>query len=163
LVLAAVFSAAMGTLSGSLNSSSSATVNDLYRPFAPQATERHLLYVSKSLTLVWGVAQMGVALASSRLRDDVVTNVLTIASFVTGIVLGLFLLGTLTRRVDERSALLGLVAGVIVVSLVAFCTAVAGLWYALIGSSTVVAVGLFASLVLPAPSSQPAKSKGIEP
>src|SRR5690606_6733811 len=61
LVIAAIFSAAMSTLSSSLNSSASATVNDLIRPFRPQATERSLLRLSKGLTVVWGLAQMGVA------------------------------------------------------------------------------------------------------
>ena len=42
LVIAAIFSAAMGTLAGSLNSSASTIVNDLYRPFTGQSDERHL-------------------------------------------------------------------------------------------------------------------------
>ena len=43
LVIAAIFSAAMGTLAGSLNSSASTIVNDLYRPFTGQSDERHLI------------------------------------------------------------------------------------------------------------------------
>ena len=43
LVVAAVFSAAMGTLAGSLNSSASTIVNDLYRPFTGRKDERHLM------------------------------------------------------------------------------------------------------------------------
>ena len=38
LVIAAIFSAAMGTLSGSLNASASTTVNDLYRPLSGRTT-----------------------------------------------------------------------------------------------------------------------------
>ena len=45
LVIAAIFSAAMGTLAGSLNSSASTIVNDLYRPFTGRSDERHLLRV----------------------------------------------------------------------------------------------------------------------
>ena len=41
LVIAAIFSAAMGTLAGSLNSSASTIVNDLYRPFTGRDDERH--------------------------------------------------------------------------------------------------------------------------
>ena len=45
LVIAAVFSAAMGTLAGSLNSSASTIVNDLYRPLTGGTDERHLMRV----------------------------------------------------------------------------------------------------------------------
>ncbi|MBX6313717.1 MAG: sodium:solute symporter, partial [Isosphaeraceae bacterium] len=156
LVIAAIFSAAMSTLSSSLNASASATVNDLYRPLAPGADERHLLRVSKGLTAFWGLSQMGVAFGATRLQDNVVNNALAIASFVTGIVLGLFLLGILTRRVGQAAALAGLVAGIAAVSAVKFVTAVAWPWYALIGSATVIIVGLAASLILPIPASKPA-------
>ena len=54
LVIAAIFSAAMGTLAGSLNSSASTIVNDLYRPFTGQSDERHLMRVGRVMTVVWG-------------------------------------------------------------------------------------------------------------
>jgi Na+/proline symporter len=101
LVVAAIFSAAMSTLSGSLNSSASATVNDLYRPIWGRTDEGHLLRVSKGLTAFWGAVQMAVAFGATRLQDSAVNNALAIASFVTGIVLGLFLLGILTRRAGQ--------------------------------------------------------------
>lgn len=151
LVIAAVFSAAMGTLSGSLNASASTTVNDLYRPLVPGASERHLMQVSKILTAVWGVIQMSVAVAATQLKQNVVENALAIASFTTGIILGLFLLGILTKRVGQRAALVGLLAGVAAVSFAKFGTSLAWPWYALVGSSTVFAVGLTASLALPKP------------
>lgn len=158
IVIAAIFSAAMSTLSSSLNASASTTVNDLYRPLVPDADERHLLRVSKGLTAVWGLAQMGVAYAATGLTDNVVNNALSIASFVTGIVLGLFLLGILTSRVGQSAALVGLVAGATAVSSAAFLTPLAWPWYALVGSSTVFLVGLLASLFLPAPTSKPAEA-----
>lgn len=119
LVMAAIFSAAMSTLSSSLNASASATVNDLYRPLVPHASESHLLRVSRFLTALWGLAQMGVAFGAIQLASTVVEAALAIASFVTGIILGLFLLGLLTRRVGQRSALIGLAVGLVVVSYVA--------------------------------------------
>jgi Na+/proline symporter len=141
LVVAAIFSAAMSTLSGSLNSSAAATVNDLYRPLAPHADERRLMRLSRSLTAFWGLAQIGVAFAAIQLQDNVVVNALAIASYVTGIVLGVFLLGTLTRSVGQPAALTGLVAGLAVVTAVKFLTPIAWPWYALIGSTTVFGVG----------------------
>jgi solute:Na+ symporter, SSS family len=149
LVIAAIFSAAMSTLSGSLNSSASAIVNDLYRPLTGRADEAHLLRVSRGVTVVWGVVLMAVALGATRLQDNVVNNALAIASFVTGILLGLFLLGILTRRVGQSAALVGMLAGVSAVSFAKFGTPLAWPWYALVGSSTVFAVGLASSYLVP--------------
>jgi Na+/proline symporter len=149
LVIAAIFAAAMGTLSGSLNASASTMVNDLYRPISGCTDERRLLRISRILTVVWGLVQMAVALGATRLEDSVVNNALAIASFATGILLGLFLLGILTRRVGQQAALAGMIAGISAVSFAKFGTALAWPWYALVGSTTVFAVGLVASRLAP--------------
>jgi len=148
VVVAAIFSAAMGTLSGSLNASASTTVNDLYRPIRPQADERHLLRMSKGLTVFWGLAQMGMAFVATQLEQNVVRNALAIASFTTGIVLGLFLLGIFTK-VTQRAALSGLIAGLGAVSFAKSQTSLAFPWLALVGSSTVFGVGVLVGSILP--------------
>jgi len=148
VVVAAIFSAAMGTLSGSLNASASTTVNDLYRPIRPQADERHLLRMSKGLTVFWGLAQMGMAFVATQLEQNVVRNALAIASFTTGIVLGLFLLGIFTK-VTQRAALSGLIAGLGAVSFAKSHTSLAFPWLALVGSSTVFGVGVLVGSILP--------------
>lgn len=148
LVIAAIFAAAMGTLSGSLNSSASTMVNDLYRPISGCTDEVRLLRISRVLTVAWGVVQMAVAFGATRLQDSVVNNALAIASFATGILLGLFLLGILTRRVGQAAALAGMAAGISAVTFAKFGTALAWPWYALVGSSTVFAVGLLLSRFL---------------
>ena len=148
LVIAAIFSAAMGTLAGSLNSSASTIVNDLYRPFTGRSDEGHLLRLSRLITVLWGCVLTGVAFGARHLQDSVVNNALAIASFVSGILLGLFLLGILTRRVGQTAALLGVLAGVSTVTFAKFGTSLAWPWFALVGSSTVFAVGLAASVVV---------------
>jgi solute:Na+ symporter, SSS family len=155
LVIAAIFSAAMGTLAGSLNSSASTIVNDLYRPFSGQSDERHLLRVGRVMTVVWGGVLTAVAFGARRLEDNVVNNALAIASFVSGILLGVFLLGILTRRVGQSAALVGVLAGLGAVSYAKFQTDLAWPWFALVGSSTVYAVGLAASYIVPAQSAAP--------
>ena len=145
LVIAAIFSAAMGTLAGSLNSSASTIVNDLYRPFTGRKDERHLMRVSRVMTVVWGVVLAAVAFGARLLKDNVVNNALAIAGLVSGILLGLFLLGILTRRVGQTAALAGVLAGIAAVLYAKFGTPLAFPWFALVGSSTVFAVGLAAS------------------
>ncbi len=152
LVIAAIFSASMGTLAGSLNASASTIVNDLYRPLTGVTDERKLMMISRGLTVVWGIVLMAVALGATGLKDNVVNNALSIASFTTGIVLGLFLLGILTHRVGQTAALVGMIAGVSAVSFAKFGTPLAWPWYALVGSSTVYLVGLIASYIVPEPA-----------
>ena len=77
-------------------------------------------------------------------------NALAIAGLVSGILLGLFLLGILTRRVGQSAALVGVLAGLSAVTFAKFGTSLAFPWFALVGSSTVFAVGLAASRFLPA-------------
>jgi solute:Na+ symporter, SSS family len=152
LVIAAIFSAAMGTLAGSLNSSASTIVNDLYRPLTGRKDERHLVRVSRAMTVVWAFVLTAVAFGARLLEDNVVNNALAIAGLVSGILLGLFLLGILTRRVGQAAALAGVLAGVAAVLFAKFRTPLAWPWFALVGSSTVFAVGLAASYVVPARS-----------
>src|SRR4051812_6892668 len=155
LVIAAILSVTMSTVSGALSASASSTVNDLYRPLFPGTDERRLLRLSKGMTAFWGLVQIGVALGASGMEKAVVDNALAVAGFVTGILLGLFLLGLLVKDAGQGAAFLGMVAGLCTVSYVAFGTKVAYPWYALVGSTTVVVVGYAASFVRPAPVAKP--------
>ncbi len=154
LVIAAVLAASMSTLSSSLNSSASAFVTDFYRPLRPGREERAYLIVSRWMTLVWGVTRIAVALFALRwLRDrSVIDQVFTVAGFTTGMILGLFLLGSLRRPVPSWAALAGLVAGFVVVFVVWLPPLwgerrLAWPWYAPVGTATTVAVALALNLL----------------
>jgi SSS family transporter len=149
LVIAAVLAASMATLSSSLNSSASAFVTDFYRPMRAHGTEGHYLAVSRVMTSIWGLARIGVALLALGLQSDqsVVDQVLKVAGFTTGMILGLFILGSLRQPVPSRAALTGLVAGFLAVSLVWLpslwgVTVLAWPWFAPIGTSVTVAIAL---------------------
>jgi len=151
LVLGAVFAAAMSTLSSSLNSSATAAVHDFYRPLLrPDASSGHLLNVTRAFTIVFGLVQIGVGVGGQWLSESVVSNVLTIAGFTTGIILGVFFLGIFTKRVGQKAALVGMVLGLAGMSVVAFATPLAWPWFAMAGSLGTLALGLLASLVWPA-------------
>jgi Na+/proline symporter len=149
LVLAAIFAAAMSTLSSSLNSSSAAAVNDFYVPATSGRRDaRHYLTVSRVLTAVFGLIQISVAIVAISLSSRVVDEVLGIASFTNGVILGVFFLGTFTTRVGQRSALVAIVGGAAIMLAVKLYTQVYWQWYVLIGSLATFAVGLLASRVL---------------
>jgi len=70
---------------------------------------------------------------------------LTIASIPWGALLGVFLLGVLTRKPRESAAMAGMVAGLGAVLFVHFCTPVAWTWYVLIGTVVTFGVGILTS------------------
>lgn len=142
LMLAAVFSAAMSTLSSSLNSSAGAVVNDFLKNVGTPGTQ---LRLTRVLTLVFGIVQISLAIAAIRLERSVIDNALAIAGFSSGILVGVFALGVLTRRVGQVSAMLGMIEGTLVLCMVKFWTPIAWPWYAPIGAAATFAFGLIAS------------------
>lgn len=112
LVLAAILAASMSNLSAALNALSSSTVVDFYRPFfAPGRDDRHYLRVSRLATVGWMVV-MGLVAYASRHSHSVLESGLAIISYPFSGLLGVFLLGTLTRRANEAGAITGLFAGI---------------------------------------------------
>jgi SSS family transporter len=149
LVIAAIFAAAMSNLSGSLNSLASSTVMDFYAPLAGKgADDRHLLRLARLLTGVWGVVLVAIALVA-RGWGSVFTTGLTIASVVYGPMLGVFLLGLLTRRANQFGAIVGATAALVAMVAVRLGTPLAWTWYVLVGTCIAFAVGYVASMLSP--------------
>ncbi|MEE2888532.1 MAG: sodium:solute symporter, partial [Planctomycetota bacterium] len=150
IVLGAVFSAAMSTLSSSLNSTATALVNDVYMPPERRdVDDAARLRAVRLCTVLFGLAQIGVGICGRYLDESVIGSVLGIQSFTTGIILGVFFLGIFTRRVDQRAALLGLLAGLLVMTSIKFGTPLAWPWFALFGSTATFVFGILASVLLP--------------
>ncbi len=150
ITLAAVFAAAMSTLSSSLNSSAAAFINDIYLPLQKRdLDETGKLFASRAVTVVFGFVQIGIALAFGLIasNESIVANVLKISGFAAGPVLGLYFLGVFAPRVRQRAALTGFVVGVGVLSVIAYATPVHWAWYALFGSIVTMTAGIFASLL----------------
>ena len=150
LVVAAIFAAAM---SSSLNSIAATALNDLYKPFRPTKGDKHYLKVSHVLTLVWGVVQIGVALAVRNQAGSALSKALTVASLINGPILGVFLVGTLMRRVSQRPALIGMLVSLGVMLYIFLAQKpIAWTWYVFIGSSITFVVAWLASFAFrPAP------------
>src|SRR5947209_8059348 len=145
LVIAAIFAAAMSNLSGSLNSLSSSTVLDLYRPLInPDDTDEHYLKLSRWFTAAWGVVLIFIAVVA-RGWGSVFTAGLTIASLVYGPMLGAFLLGVLTRRANQLGVMTGMAVSLAFMLGVKFYTGIAWTWYVLMGTVVCVTVGYVVS------------------
>ena len=80
---------------------------------------------------------------------SVLESGLSIASVTLGILLGVFLLGMLTRRPGENAAIAGVVAGAAVMVFVKFGTQIPFTWWVPIGSADNYLTGYGASFVIP--------------
>lgn len=148
-IVAAIVAAA---LSPSLNAMAATTVNDFYlRYLRPDADQTTQMRVARQATVAWGIVQLGVALGAQWMERSVLDAGLAVLGFSSGAVLGAFLLGTLMPRVGERDALIGMVAGLVTMTLVWGWTTVAFTWYVFIGSATTILVASLLSRLLPRP------------
>jgi SSS family solute:Na+ symporter len=146
LIIAAIFAAAMSSISSELNALSTATVMDFYRRhFRKEATDRHYLLVSKLATGVWGVFACIVAVYAGAL-GSLIEVVNRFGSFFYGSLLGVFVLAIGTKRATGRGAFWGLLAGIASVALASNYLTISFLWYNLIGCVVVVVVGMSLSL-----------------
>ncbi len=110
LLVAAILAAAMSNLSAAVNSLSSTSVVDFYLRWRPESSDEQRARLSRLMTFFWAVVLFVLALMS-RTAGHVVEVGLSIASVAYGSLLGVFLLGTLTRRANERGAIVGMVCG----------------------------------------------------
>jgi SSS family transporter len=158
LLVAAVLAAAMSNLSAALNSLSSTSVIDFYLKIRPKATDREYNSVARIATLFWTLALLGLAILS-RSGGHVVEIGIAIVGVAFGAMLGVFLLGTLTKRATETGAIVGMIVGFILnialwlqhaplhLGNYIVLPVIAYPWYVPVGSMVTFAVGYGVSLM----------------
>jgi len=168
LVIAAILAAGMSNLSAALNALASTTVMDFYKPFVTrhyprrdpaQFGDAHFLGVARWATVAWGVILFLVGFVARHV-GSVLEAGLTIASILYGSLLGVFLLGLLTKRVHENSAMIAMIAGLLLMIYVRAETHIAFTWYVVIGTAATFSTGYVLSLFLKEPDDEPAPGVG---
>jgi solute:Na+ symporter, SSS family len=144
LVVAAIFAAA---LSSSLNSIAATAINDLYKPFAKDKSDKHLLKMASILTVIVGVVQIVVAISLKDAAASALSQALAIAGLINGPILGVFLVGTFVKKANQTCALIAMISSISLMLYIYFGTKIAFPWYAIIGSLTTLIVATLASLV----------------
>ena len=162
LMVASILAAAMSNLSAAVNSLSSSTMVDLYLQWKPGAGEKHRVALSRMMTVFWTMVLFVLAWMS-RGGGHVVEVGLSIASVAYGALLGVFLLGTLSRSATESGAMIGMIGGFAInlflwkqTHPIAFVVGgmhillpkIAWTWFVLIGSLFTFALGWVASKLL---------------
>lgn len=148
LIIAAIFAAAMSSISAELNALATASVIDFYRRhFKPDADDEHYVAAGRVATGFWGLFACVVALYSTSL-GSLIEVVNRFGSFFYGSLLGVFVLAVAVPRARSRGAFWGLLFGIVSVALASRFTQVAFLWFNVIGCLTVVVVGYVLSLTV---------------
>jgi SSS family transporter len=148
LLIAAILAAAMSNLSAALNSLSSSSMMDFYLRRHPQTDDRSQLRLSRISTIFWALLLFALAVLSLHKVARVVEVGLTIASVAYGALLGVFLLGVLTRRASQSGAMIGMLFGFGTELYLWLGTRVPWTWYVAIGTVITYGIGYTASLLL---------------
>src|SRR5579871_19137 len=154
LLIAAILAAAMSNLSAALNSLSSSSIMDFYARFRPQSDEQRNMRLSRLATLFWALVLFALAIIALHKAGRVVEVGLQIASVAYGVLLGVFLLGVLTRRANQSGAVVGMLCGFAVDLYLWLWTRVPWTWWVLIGSTVTLTIGWTASMVLSSQKTQ---------
>jgi SSS family solute:Na+ symporter len=149
LLIAAILAAAMSNLSAALNALSSTTIVDFYSRLRPQSSEDQRLRLSRVTTIFWALLLFVLAILA-RNGGKVIEAGLSIASVAYGGLLGVFLLGVLTKKASENGAILGFTLGFAVNLYLWLATPISFTWYVPIGSLVTFFTGYLASFLLPA-------------
>lgn len=145
LTIAAILAAAMSNLSAALNALSSTTVMDFFHAFRPDLPEASYLRFARWATVGWGVVLFGVG-TLARHWGTVLEAGLSIASVIYGALLGVFLLGLLTRRPGQRSAIIAMSAGLLTTYFLR--NQIAYTWYVVFGSLATLVTGVLCGRLL---------------
>ncbi|XP_033644942.1 sodium-coupled monocarboxylate transporter 1-like isoform X2 [Asterias rubens] len=110
LLVSAVFSAALSTVSSGLNSLAAVTGEDIVKTIWPDMDELKYTKVTKCLAATYGILCIGMAFVASFL-GDVLQAALSIFGMIGGPLLGLFSLGIFFPWANSKGALFGLICG----------------------------------------------------
>jgi len=115
LLIASVFAAGMSTISTSVNSTATVILNDYFRKSLKgenaEKTSMNILYISSFL---FSILSICVAIAMINVQSALETW-WKLASIFSGGMLGLFLLGYFSRKINNAAAFIGVIAGILVI------------------------------------------------
>jgi Na+/proline symporter len=141
LVVGVIFTAAMSSISGEINSLATVSVIDVYKRYLKKdGSDRHYLIVSRLLTAFWGIYAIGFASIGGGF-GPLIEAVNLIGSLFYGGMLGVFVLAFFFKRVNASGAFHGVLAGEAAIFYCFFFTHIAFLWYNVVGCLVVILTG----------------------
>ena len=115
LLIAAIFAAAMSTLSSNINSSAAVITSDFFQTVFPKSSFTSRLKVARWSGILCGLLGLGMALVLATWNIASLWDQFnTFLGLLTSGLGALFILGVFFPRVDSKAALIGVIGGLIV-------------------------------------------------
>ena len=153
LIIAGIFAAAMSTLSSIINSVATLLSVDFYDKLAKNPTERGSVRFAEIMTVVVGLAGMGLALVLSRYDIHSLFDVsIELAGLLGGGFAGAYTLGMFTRRANAPGVAIGIGSSICLTVVAWWFKLVHPYFYLAISILLCIVIGYLASLCFPAPA-----------
>ena len=153
LVVAGVLAAAMGVLSGIINSVSTLVSVDFYERFRPARTQKQIVRFSEMVCVVVGIIGIVLAIVLSRLNvHSLLDLTIELGGVFGGSFAGAYPLGMFSTRTNWQGAAIGIVTSVVITVAIWAMQAVHPYLYLAIAIFVTLVVGYVASLFFPPPT-----------
>lgn len=113
IFMAALFSAAMSTMSSDLNCLSAVGVEDYYRRMRPDSTDKQRLFMGKLVVAVSGILAVGIGAFIARKGDGALTLYYAATAIVSAGLAGMFLLAFFSRRANRQGLWIGIITALL--------------------------------------------------
>lgn len=151
-IFVAIMAALMSSIDSGINSLSAVTMKDFYQKYIKhQASDKHYLWASKTITLLWGTFCVVTAILFTMIgqstRQTTIVLINAIGSLLYGPILAAFLIGMLTKSINGSSVKIGIIIGALSNIILWKFTDISWMWWNLSGFVMTVLITLLFTLV----------------
>ncbi len=155
ILLVAIMSAAMSSLSSTVNSLSAVTIEDFVKRFKGDLSDTQYVRYSRFLSIFWGLVCLFFAFFAGNIEGTVIEVINKVSSIFYGPILAAFILALLTKRTHALGANIGIVIGVgLNMYLWLYVPEVFWFWWNAIGCVVTLVVGYVISILIPKTTKQ---------
>ncbi|MEQ6118232.1 sodium/solute symporter [Reichenbachiella sp. MALMAid0571] len=150
LLIAAIFAAAMSTLSSNINSVAAVVTSDFYKSIAKNSSTSDSMRIARWSGIIVGILGIGMALILATWNIASLWDQFnTFVGLLTGGLGALFIMGIFFPRISGSAALIGTIGSLAILLFVKNHTDLSFLLYGLVGLVTSIALALIASIFKP--------------
>ena len=149
ILIVAIMSAAMSSLSSAINSLSAVTMEDFVKRFNPKITNENYIKKSRIFSIIWGLACLFFALLTGNIEGTIIEVINKIGSVFYGPILGAFILAIMTKNTHALGANIGILLGVTFnIYLWLFVPSIFWFWWNAIGCFITLFFGIIISKIV---------------
>ena len=146
ILIVAIMSAAMASLSSTINSLSAVTMEDFVKRYDKDISDKKYINLSRIISVFWGLLCLFIALFTGKIEGTVIEVINKIGSVFYGPIIGTFVLAIMTKKTHSSGANIGILAGVFFnIFLWLSVPDIFWFWWNAIGFFTTFTIGLLAS------------------